>query len=177
MITISQPALALHSCDVPGFLYQMSTTWMMPAGASALDVVYWISAAVQQSPELQLHNVVINTHGGPGQLYVGGAATPPISDPGPFSAIRTLDVGAIWLVGCLVATGANGQSFCSQLAIATGADVIAANDYQFVEGRFLGGKPTIFGAIDDFEGTAYLFSPSGSISPYSIHDPQAENYN
>jgi hypothetical protein len=176
MITISQPALALHSCDVPGFLYQMSTTWMMPAGASASDVVSWISAAVQQSPELSLKNVVINTHGGPGALYVGGGSATPITDPGPFSGVRTLDIGTIWLVGCLVATGSNGQSFCSQLAITSGADVIAANDYQFVENRFLGGNPTIFGAIDDFEGTAYLFSPSGSMSPYTIHDPDAENY-
>ncbi len=25
MIALSQPALALHSCDVPGYLYQMKT--------------------------------------------------------------------------------------------------------------------------------------------------------
>jgi hypothetical protein len=34
MIALSQPALALHSCDVPGYLYQMKTTWKMPVGAS-----------------------------------------------------------------------------------------------------------------------------------------------
>lgn len=176
MIPIKQPALALHSCDVPGFLYQMTTTYQMPAGASASDVAYWISTTVAQSPEQALANVVINTHGNPGALYVGGGSSPPITDVGPFAQLRTMDIGTVWLVGCLVATGANGEAFCSQLATTLGCDVVAANDYQFVEKRFLGGNQTVFGAIDDFEGTAYVFSPSGSKDLYSIHDPLAENY-
>jgi len=148
----------------------------MPAGATGADVVNWISAAVQQSPELALKNVVINCHGGPGALSVGGVNSPVLNDASVFQGVRTLDIGTIWFTGCLVATGMLGQNFCSLVAVISGADVIAANDDQFVEGSLLGGRPTIFGAIDDFEGTAYQFSPSGSISLYSIHDPLAEGY-
>ena len=79
----------------------------------------------------------------------------------------------VWLVGCEVATGGNGQRFCSQLAVALGCDVVAANDDQFVENRYTRGN-TPFGTIDDFEGTAYVFSPSGSTQVFSVHDPDAE---
>jgi len=177
MITIDQPALALHSCDVPGYLYQMQTTYKMPPNASASDLVYWISSTVNQSAEMRLANVVINTHGGPGALYTGGGGATPITDASAFAPLRNFDIGTLWIVGCLVAIGSNGFAFCSQLATTIGCDVIAANDYQFVERRFLGGNPQPFGAIDDFEGAAYRFGPDGSNEVYSIHDPLAEGYN
>jgi hypothetical protein len=153
----------------------MKTTWNMPPGASASNVVYWISYTVDHSPELELPNVVINCHGGPGRLFVGGSKSRPIGvgDVGLFGQLRTKDIGTIWLVGCLVATGANGQHFCPQLARATGCFVVAANDSQFVEQRYYRGNCP-FGSIDDFEGTAYTFSPSGSKELFSIHDPDAE---
>jgi hypothetical protein len=175
MISISQPALALHSVDVPGFRYQMQTTWNMPVGATASAVVYWISYAVDNSPELQLKNVVINCHGGPGSLYVGGTGSSPIGvkDVGLFGTLRTKDIGTVWLVGCLVAIGANGEQFCSALAATIGSDVVAANDYQFVERRYVQGNCP-FGTIDDFEGAAYRFSPSGSKELLSVHEPLAE---
>ena len=175
MINIKQPALALHSCDVPGFRYQMSTTWNMPAGASASNVVYWISYAVDHTPDLELANVIINSHGDPGILYVGGKNNPEIGieQVGLFGQLRTKDIGTIWLIGCLVATGTNGLNFCSKLATTVGCFVVAANDDQFVETRYYRGN-TPFGSIDDFEGTAYTFSPSGSKELYSIHDPDAE---
>jgi len=175
MIAISQPALALHSWDVPGFRYQMQTTWNMPPNATASDVVYWISYAVDRSQDLQLRNVVINCHGLAGQLFVGGGKSAPVAlkDLGLFSNLKNKDIGTLWLVGCLVATGGNGQNFCSRLAITMGCDVVGANDYQFVERRFMRGNSP-FGTIDDFEGTAYRFSPSGSKELLSIHDPLAE---
>ena len=175
MISLKQPALALHSVDVPGFRYQMKTTWNMPTGASPSDVVFWISHMVDRSPDLWLRNVVINCHGLPGQLFVGGKNSSPIAlkDLGLFAKLRTKDIGTIWLVGCLVATGANGLHFCSQLAITVGCDVVGANDSQFVERRYVRGNCP-FGTIDDFEGTAYRFSPSGSKEVLSIHDPHAE---
>jgi len=153
----------------------MKTTWNMPKGASSSDIVYWISYVVDRSTDLWLRNVVINCHGGPGELYVGGENSPPITlkDLGLFAKLRTKDIGAIWMVGCLVATGGNGQHFCSQLAITLGCDVVAANDEQFVERRYMRGNCP-FGTIDDFEGTAYRFSPSGSKEVLSIHDPHAE---
>jgi hypothetical protein len=176
MITISQPALALHSSDVPGFRYQMKTTWNMPPGATAANVVYWISYAVDRSAELRLANVVINTHGGPGKLFVGGGKKPPIGigDVALFSKLRTKDIGTLWLVGCLVAIGSSGERFCSQLAAAMGCDVVAANDYQVVEQRYMKGNCP-FGTIDDFEGAAYRFSPSGSKEVFSVYEPLTED--
>jgi hypothetical protein len=175
MIYISQPALALHSCDVPGFRYQMTTTWLLPKGASAANVVYWISYSVDRSTELELKNVVINCHGSPGLLFVGGTTSPAVGtkDIGLFGALRTKDIGTLWLVSCMVATGGNGEQFCSLLAKTTGCDVVAANDTQFVERRYVRGNCP-FGTIDDFEGAAYRFSPSGSKEVLSIHDPLAE---
>jgi hypothetical protein len=175
MITISQPALALHSCDVKGFLYQMRTTWYLPSGATAQNVVNWIGFAVDHAPELELRNVVINSHGGAGKIFIGGRPNPPITikDVGLFSQLRAKDIGTLWIVGCEVAMGSSGLQFCTQLATVLGCDVVAADDDQFVEGRYDRGN-TPFGTIDDFEGTAYRFSPSGSKALFSIHDPQAE---
>ncbi len=175
MINISQPALALHSSDLPGFRYQMTTTWNMPPGASAANVVYWIGYAVDRSAELRLNNVVINCHGGPGKLYIGSGKNAPvrIKDIALFSKLRTKDIGTVWLVGCLVAIGSNGERFCSQLAVTLGCDVVTANDYQFVERRYMRGNCP-FGTIDDFEGAAYRFSPAGSKEVLSIRDPLAE---
>ena len=77
MIALSQPALALHSCDVPGYLYQMKTTRKMPVGASPSNVAYWIAYVVDRAEDAELRNVVINCHGGPGALFVGGVKSPP----------------------------------------------------------------------------------------------------
>lgn len=147
----------------------------MPEGASPSDVAYWIKLAVDRSKDLALKNVVINCHGLPGELYVGGENKRPItlSDLDVFSKLRTKDIGTIWLVGCFVATGQNGMQFCSRLAITFGCFVVGANDSQFVERRFTRGKVPV-GAIDDFEGAAYWFNPSGSHEVFSIHDPLAE---
>lgn len=30
-----------------------------------------------------------------------------------FAPLRHKDIGTVWLVGCLVATGRNGEQFCS----------------------------------------------------------------
>jgi hypothetical protein len=176
MITIAQPALALHSCDVPGFLYQMKTTWKMPPGATAQNVVYWIQHALDQSDESRLANVVINCHGGPGKLYVGGGKKAPvgIGDVALFGKLRARDIGTVWLVGCLVAIGSGGERFCKQLAIALGCDVVGANDYQFVEGGYMRGNCP-FGTIDEFEGAAYRFGPDGSKEVLSVHEPLAED--
>jgi hypothetical protein len=74
---------------------------------------------------------------------------------GVFAPLRHKDIGTVWLVGCLVATGRNGEQFCSQLASTIGCFVVGANDYQFVERRFYRASCP-FGSIDNFEGTAYV---------------------
>jgi hypothetical protein len=152
----------------------MQTTWNMPAGAQPGNVPFWISYARDRSPNLELANVVINCHGGEGKLFVGGLSSPPImlKDVGVFTPLRTKDIGTIWLVSCYAASGTAGQRFCSQLAVTTGCFVVAADEPQCVENRYTAsGTSGLFGTIDDFEGTAWLFSPSGSKSVFSVYDP------
>lgn len=173
MIKIKQPALALHSCDIQGVspLYRMQTTWMMPAGAHAASVVFWISRAVDRSQELELANVVINCHGFQGQLDVGGRNSPSITlkDVGQFAPLRTKDIGTIWLLACDVAGGTAGQLFRRQLAMAAGCFVVAGDEDQCAENTAWNANALV-GMIDDFEGTAWLFSPSGSKSVFSVHE-------
>ena len=66
---------------VPGYLYRMSVTWQMPQNASAYDVAYWISSALTTTSDMELRSVVINTHAGPGALYVGGQNAPQSPTP------------------------------------------------------------------------------------------------
>lgn len=183
MIQLSQPALALHANDLGNIpkgyrthLYQMKITWLMSRGASPSDVVYWILKALDQTPANRLNHVVINCHGEPGVLQVGGQYHPvhlDVGSVGLFGQLRNKEIGTIWLTGCNVASGAMGEWFCSDMAKKAGCDVVAANERQFVEQKFYSaGAP--FGAIDEFEGTAYRFSPSGKKELFSIHDVEAE---
>src|SRR5262245_12557098 len=104
---MQQPSLALHSHDVPGYKYQMKWTWKMPRGATAQDVVHWILYAADHSKEMRLDNVIINAHGGPGIVGVGGKCdTDPnieLANVGLFTALRGTDIGTIWFVSCDVA--------------------------------------------------------------------------
>lgn len=172
MIKLKQASLALHSCDVPGYKYQMHTTWTMPKGATAENVVYWINYARQRAPEMYLHNVVINCHGSPGGLHIGGDAGKPggflmtKAHTGSFQKVRQHgDVGRLILVACEVASGNKtddklGKDFCQKLAIDSGCFVVAADKIQKVDFWFEYIRHPD-GAIDDFEGKVYEFSPAG----------------
>ena len=157
MIKLKQPSLALHSCDVPGYEFEMWQTWKMPKGARAMDVVYWILYARDHTPELWLRNVVINCHGHDGKLAVGGDGQPSInsSNINIFSQLRGKDIGTIWLVACMVASTGTGKYFCQRLAQLVGCSVVAADANQY-------------GAIwcpryhvDNFEGHTYEWDAAG----------------
>ena len=177
MIKLRQPSLALHSVDVPGYLYQMRTTWKMPKGATANDVIYWINYAIDHASELELNNVLINCHGSPGKLWVGGSGTGaiPISagDLGVFKGVRSGSLGTIYIVACEVTKGAGtvqiGKNFCTQLAINAGCFVVAADAIQSVDFWYqVFSHP--FGSFDDYEGTVTEFGPSGSSQPWNPND-------
>jgi hypothetical protein len=141
----------------------------MPRGASANDVVYWINYAINESPEGYLNNVVINCHGSPGGLWIGGCGDGGSAiwagDAAVFKGIRRGSLGTIYIVACEVAknsgTASLGSNFCSQLAMNAGAFVVAADEIQSVDIWFeYFSHP--YGAIDDYEGNVTEFSPSGS---------------
>jgi len=171
MIRIKQPALVVHAHDVPGYKYQMKWTWKMLPGAAARDIVNWILHANNGqfgAQKQRLENVIINCHGAPGSLFIGGTGSPAldIKSVGVFSALQGCDIGAIWLVACEVAnqqgvaTGGVGKTFCADLAKTAGCDVIASATIQHVNlGFYLRGCP--WGCIDDFEGLTYRFKSAG----------------
>jgi hypothetical protein len=183
MIHLSQPALALHAHDLVNipkgfrtYLYKMQITWNMPKGMYAENVVNWIEVALGQTPEQRLNHVVINCHGDPGVLYVGGelsVVTLNVGTVGCFGRLGTKEIGTIWLTACRAARGFKGEWFCSEMAKLVGCDVVAATDAQFVEDKFYQTKNQ-YAQISELEGTAYRFSPSGKKEVFSIHDVQAE---
>lgn len=158
MIKLKQPSLALHSCDVPGYKYQMWTTWKMPKAATVKDVIYWILYARDQTPELILNNVVINCHGSDGKLYVGGDKQPTINNynVSEFSKLKGKDIGTIWLVACEVANSGVGKYFCQQMAQLAGCTVVAADAKQYVEV-----STCPWGCVDNYEGHTYNWDGSG----------------
>jgi hypothetical protein len=88
-----------------------------------------------------LQNVILNCHGYPGGLWIGGIVS---IDDNPharhvgkedlaiFSILKPLNLGTIWIVSCDVAKGEVGQSFCQTLAKIAGTQVIASDEDQVV---------------------------------------------
>lgn len=174
MITMRQPSLVLHSCDVPGHKYEMWKSWLMPKGATASDVVYWIEYAAKRSPEQYLMNVIINCHGSPGFLHVGGSGIGfGTGSVAIFKPLKKVDIGTIWIIACEVAgsksKGDNkGKLFCSQLAKSAGCRVIASEKTQHVD-FFYEYFRSPYGTIDDYEGPTYEFSPAGGWKLWKGH--------
>src|SRR5438067_8772872 len=173
MIKLKDPSIFLHSCDVPGYKYRGWQTWTMPKGASAGNVLYWINWAIDHSPEMYVHNVVINCHGTPGFLHVGGAWKGfGDGDTSIFKPLRSRgSIGRIILVACHIAGHSDegpekdkddelGKQFCSDLARESGAFVVGADAFQRVDFWFENISHP-YSSIDDFEGPAFAFSPPG----------------
>lgn len=159
----------------------MHTQWTIPKGATAENVDYWIKYARERAPEMYLHNVVINCHGSPGGPHIGGDANKPggffmtKAHTAAFNKVRNTGGGVqIILVACEVAKSSKtndklGLDFCQRLAIESGAFVITANKIQHVNYWFeYVNQP--YGAIDEFEGKVYEFSPSGGYSNWKEYD-------
>jgi hypothetical protein len=171
MIRLRQASLALHSYNVPDYKYQMATTWTMPKNARPSDIVYWILYARDHSPELELKNVVINSHGSPGYIHTGKNAAGQdtgigIESIGVFKALRGKDIGTIWIVACSVASNnkwRSGKYFCSELAKASGCGVVAADATQHVDVSFYF-RLCPYGCIDDYEGGVYYWDAAGGES-------------
>lgn len=177
MIRISQPAIALHSYNVPGYKYRMWQTWLMPKYTVAADIVNWITWGINNSPEMYLDNVIINCHGAPGALQIGEKEL--IFDEknrhewiysknvGAFAPLKNRgSLGTIWLVACDVAKDAAGQNFCANLARNAGCSVVAGNKTQHVNfGYYLQSCPDY--CIDKYEGMAYRWDSDGKQEIYS----------
>jgi hypothetical protein len=171
VIKISQPALAMHSHDVPGYKYQMDTTLTIAKTATVSEIVDRIAYHVDIAPDLELKNVVLNGHGEPGFLYLGiGMGAEHVKF---FEKLRTKEIASIWIIACQVSKGTdlgpvcpvdnrNGPHFCSELAKASGCFVLAADAVQsidFFDEVALRVLPD--GYVDNYEGNLYRYSPAG----------------
>lgn len=170
MITLKQPSLVLNSYGIldPGnYGYSMWRTWNMPKSATSKDVANWIAIACDQSPELQLHHVIIHAHGGDGYIVVGEDAAGndnsiTMWNVADFQPLASKDIGCIWLHACNPAGTKWGTRFCSKLAASSGTTVVASADVQYSVGAILGTLFMPAGKLDDYEGRLYQFNADGS---------------
>ena len=176
MIKLETYALALNAVKVPGPDYRMDQTVKLSKMATAVDTANLIQAALKSLAGQKLENVVINSHGSPGFVHLGKDANDRqtgigIEHVGLFSQFKN-KLGTIWLTGCQIAGDSicrAGKVFCSQLAIAAGCNVVAADVYQYVNpGYYLLLFPK--NCIDEFEGTAYRWDAKGKNEVYSRRD-------
>jgi hypothetical protein len=170
MISLRQPSLVLNSYgvqDLSHYKFSMWRTWNMPKSATSKDVVNWIAIACDQSPELQLHHVVLHAHGGDGDITVGrdSAGNPNrinMWNVADFQPLASRDIGCIWIHACNPAETEWGKRFCSKLASNSGTTVVASADVEWSWHSFWGTLLMPAGNIDDFEGRVYQFNADGS---------------
>lgn len=176
MIKMKSPSLVVNSNDVPGPNYKMWETVNAMEGMSAsqlLGEIIRVNRAALELESSQLLNVVINCHGGPGALYVGGLNSPPVDmgNVGVFGWLRHRNLGTIWLVACNAARGTEGKQFCQALSQLSGCQVVAADETQDVgvwgSIRIVSGRS---GLIDEFEGTVYSFTVAGGMRAIDPHE-------
>jgi len=170
MIKMQQPSISINSHDVPGPHYRMWKTIEASEGTTASDVARMIESAnisALLNKDAPLLNIILNCHGSPGRLAIGGSGKPGIDkeNVGVFGFLKHYNLGTIWLVACRAALDPAGQGFCQSLAQVTKTTVIASDDYQSVGawGTYrivIGG---LSGHIDEYEGTVYGFTGSGDM--------------
>jgi hypothetical protein len=175
MIRMEQPSFCFNSCDVGEPHYKMWRTIVGPEGVTPAQLVGEIVAAnlrALQSTGSSLRNIIINTHGFDGGLWIGGVwdwdhknrKAMHKDDLATFAVLKPQNVGTIWIVSCEIAESEKGQSFCQALANIAGTQVVASDTSQEVTNwqgvqLFLAFRWN----IDDFEGTVYSFTPAGGM--------------
>jgi hypothetical protein len=170
VIKIKQPAMALNAEDVPGAKYKMYNTWNVPSTDTPEHILGWTGSVARAAPGGYLPSLIINCHGyygtGSDGHSVGGfglkLGTGIFRVDAPKFAALAATVSCIWITACGTAriSGApsgDGHAFCSQIAIAANAYVIAATTHQ------VGDLWLPFGYIDDFEGLVVRYNPKGRI--------------
>jgi hypothetical protein len=175
VIKLKQPALILHACDLDRVqtTAKMWASWDMPKGMRPSDVVSWILYCRNSTPDLMLPNVVINSHGSDGEVYVGGRSTLApgifahdsinIFTVSVFSQLRGKEIGTIWLHSCEVANTIRGWNLCEAIARESGCNVVAGETTQSITGGEAYKLRFNKGCLDDYEGRTLWFSPSGKV--------------
>ena len=170
-IKVEQPAMALNSADVPGAKYEMWNTWTVDPKDNSDKIAGWIAKVATGAPGGRLRFVLWNCHGfyAGGKLKTGGYGLKMgtgiyRADIRKFKALQGL-VDNIWITACGAARispadwkgDGDGNVFCSDLAKASGAYVVAATTHQ--DGDLILRK----NYIDNFEGLVLQYGPMGNV--------------
>jgi hypothetical protein len=206
-IALVQPSLLLNSyafTDLFGGCGMfMDTTWNCPRNTTAKHIVNWILVAVDQTPDKNLHHVVLNFHGreeGPSKkigeresMVILGEATPEsgfgtshfkeathyaldLTNVGLFSALKGKNIGTLWFHSCALAKDLKGKYFCQRLAEVSGCKVVAAEETQE---EWWASINVIFmprGSIDDYEGKVWIWVPKGNQVTIGGFSPNGGNW-
>jgi hypothetical protein len=177
MIMMKSPSLVLNSHDVPWPKYRMWETVNLEKGATDETVVNHIirvNRLALEHEQTQLLNVVINCHGAPGQLSVGGDGFKSLdkNNLGRFGLLAKRNIGTLWLVACNAAAEPEGKHFCQMLAHVSKCLVVAADKSQSV--GVWGGLRILQGGgggqIDEYEGNVFSFAPMGMMGVIDPHE-------
>lgn len=174
-IRIPQPSMALNSGYNPvGRAYKMWNTWEVSDDTPAEHVVDWVACVAGSAPDGYLRVVVINAHGNAAWMRLGTGFSR--RNVGVFGRWHD-KVANIWLIVCETAKVVpadlkrDGNLFCSAMAKASGAYVVASSNFQYPDHVSMP-----WGCVDAWEGRVVRYEPEhGSIDwhhdyggPYSI---------
>ena len=115
-ILLQQPALSINAHDVGWPSYDMWRTIDAPEGTTPGTAAGWIFATNMEAMKTwktPLRNIVLNAHGYPGKVSIGGIGRDHIypSDLSVFGILKPMNVGTIWLCGCRAAQGPDWDKF------------------------------------------------------------------
>jgi len=179
MILMQEPSYAFNSVDVPSPTYRM---WINKDGYRGMTVaelarsINEATRAAFEQMQSNLLNIVINSHGleGGGKISIGGKGLTglDVSNVHQFSFLKGHGAGTIWLVACQAAAGTGGKQLCQALAVASGYQVVASDDDQDTGywGSWRLVAQYFSHQIDEFEGTVYGFTASGTMRTIDPHD-------
>jgi hypothetical protein len=170
MIKMRQPHMALNAEDVPGCKYKMWNTWDVAKTETPQHIMDWTANVAGGTSIGYLRSLIINCHGyygtGSDGKEVGGfglsLGTGILRVDTPKFAALAPTVSSIWITACGTARisgspDGDGNAFCSEIARAANAYVIAATTHQ------VGDLWLPYGYIDDFEGLVVRYNPKGEI--------------
>jgi len=136
--------------------YQMEKTWDIATTESRQHIINGVKNIAQNAANGKLKNLVLSCHGNPGYLQLGQGFD--VSHVTLFSSWQGL-VEKIWLPDCLVASGAEGNNFCSGMARQAQCYVVAPTEVQC---DVFTTMP--YDQLTSFEGLVLCYGPNGNIS-------------
>jgi hypothetical protein len=166
-ISVPFPHMVLNSHDVPPPDYGMLNSWKVGKSETVDHMVDWIKTVALGMPDGgKIRTLIFNAHGSPGAIHVGQGIG--LGDLHKFQLLKTKDglplIKEIWIVACKVAGkgkfvsgGPDGETFCKDLALATGALVTAGTREQRT-----GTDKIPLWHIDEWEGEVRTYDPKGN---------------